>query len=241
MAFIRKFALVISMFVCGSLALAAAAVAAGGGGGLSPGDYVFSNTNAEGQFGFPSDPNQTTGFTVFVNQGMNSFQLEHPKNSPPAVSSSTMVQLQILDATGTNNSFCFILKNPSDFTVSANLKSAALHTLLTPDEMCSFGAPVPGKGAATPFAGSGGTGPQPPFQVDVTWTANGVTGSGRDRGRFTCGSYAQDVTNTTKTAGSNATGTIAGVSGPLLSTSAGINQTSTNMDIKGAALQGCFG
>jgi hypothetical protein len=242
MAFIRRFALVVSIVICGSLAWAAAANAAGGGGGIGPGDYVFVNTNAEAQFGFPNDPTQTSGFSVFVSKGLNSFQLEHPKKSPPVVTTSTIVNLQTFDSNNVSIFYCFVLSNQSDFAVSADLKSASLHTLLTADEMCNFGGPVPGtgKGAFTPFAGSGG-GPQPSIQVDITWTGTGVTGSGKDRSSFDCGSFRQDVTNVTKTAGSNAVGTVTGVRGSWTTSFAGINSTSVHMDVKGFPLQGCFG
>jgi hypothetical protein len=77
MALIRKITLLVSVVVCGSLALAAAAIAAGGGGGLGPGEYTFVNTTAAAQFGVPDPLNQAPGFDVSVSRGLNSFQLEN--------------------------------------------------------------------------------------------------------------------------------------------------------------------
>src|SRR6266446_179534 len=240
MAFIRKITLVVSVVFCGSLALAAAAIAAGGGGGLGPGDYVFANTTALAQFGVPDPTSQTPAFLVNVNRGLNSFQLEKPKNSPPVVmDNSTVVNLQIFGPQP--GFFCFVLKNQKDFTVSSDLKSASLHTLLTADEMCSFGGAVTGKAAPAPLAGGGGPALQPPFQVDVTWTATGVHGSGRDRNAFNCGNYSTSGTTDTKTAGENATGTIDVLEDSFDSTAAGIIANNTHLDVKGFPLQGCFG
>ena len=240
MALFRKITLVVSVVVCGSLALAAAAIAAGGGGGLGPGDYVFANTTAAAQFGVPDPLNQTPGFDVFVSRGLNSFQLEKPKNTPPAVDKSTIVNLQVFGPQG-QGFFCFVLKNQSDFQVSSDLKSASLHTLLTADEMCSFGGPVTGKAAPAPLAGGGGPVVQPPFQVDITWTATGVHGSGRDHNTFSCGNYSTKATTDTKTAGENATGTIDVLKGSFTATTAGIIANNTQLDVKGFPLQGCFG
>jgi len=240
MALIRKITLVVSVVFCGSLALAAAAIAAGGGGGLGPGEYVFANTTAAAQFGVPDPLNQTPGFDVFVSRGLNSFQLENGDGENPSVSDSTIVNLQFFGPQG-QGFFCFALKNQKDFKVSSDLKSASLHTLLTADEMCSFGAPVTGKAAPAPRAVGGGPAVQPPFQVDITWTATGVHGSGKDRSTFSCGNYSTNSTNDTKTAGENATGTINVLKGSFAATTAGIIANNTHLEIKGFPLQGCFG
>lgn len=240
MALIRKITLVVSVVFCGSLALAAAAVAAGGGGGLGPGDYVFANTSASAQFGVPDPTSQTPAFLVTVSRGLNTFQMEKPKHSPPVVlDNSTVLNLQIFGPQ--QGFFCFVLQNQKDFTVSTDLKSASLHTLVTADEMCNFGGPVTGKAAPAPLAGGGGPSLQPPFKVDVTWTATGVHGSGRDRNTFSCGDYSTKATSDMKTAAQNATGTIDVLQGSFASTTAGIIANNTQLDIKGFPLQSCFG
>jgi len=240
MALIRKITLVVSVVFCGSLALAAAAIAAGGGG-LGPGDYTFVNTTAAAQFGVPDPTGQTPGFDVFVSKGLNTFQLESPEDSPPVVTNSTIVNLQVFGLKG-QGFFCFVLQNPSDFQVSSDLKNASLHTLLTQAEMCNTGGPVTGKGAPAPLAGGGGPGTQPPFQVDVTWSATGIHGSGRDRNTFHCGSYSTQATNDSMTAGENATGTIDLFKGSSFSAStAGIIANTTHLEVQGTPMQGCFG
>jgi len=241
MALVRRITLVISILVCGSLALAAAAMAAGGGG-LGPGNYVFENTTAAANFGFPNDPKQATGFDVFVSKGLNSVQLDNQDGENPVVTNSTIVNLQVFGSKG-QGYFCFMLKNPADFKISSDLRHASLHALLTADEMCTLGAPVAGKaGGVTPLAGGGGPLLQPPFQVDITWTGTGVTGSGRDRNTFTCGGYSTNATTSTKTAGENASGTIDVLKGSTFSsTTAGIIANTTHLEVQGFPRQGCFG
>lgn len=239
MALIRKITLVISILFCGSLALAAAAMAAGGGG-LGPGDYVFENTTAAAQFGVSDPLNPTPGFTVFVSQGLNSVQLDNQDEENPTVTKSTIVNLQIFGAKS-GGFFCFVLKNPAEFTVSKDLKSASLHSLLTPDELCKIGAPVTGKAGMAPLPAGGGPGLQPPFQVDVTWSGTGVSGSGKDRNKFNCGSFSTNATTLTNTAGENATGTIDALQGSFPSITAGIIANTTHLEVQGFPKQGCFG
>ena len=234
----RRLALVISILICGSLALAAAVAAAGGGGGLGPGSYSFVNTTAGAQFGTFGDPTQPpNGFAVFVDKGLNSFQ---PKKSQPQVSESTIVNLDIFGPNG-GGSFCFVLSDPSQFQVSSNLQSASLHALLRAEDQCTFGGPVTGSARHAPFAGGGAPGLQPPFQVDVTWTGTGVTGSGKDRGTFKCGDYSTKTSNEQRTAGETSTGQIAGIFGSTASTTAGVLANATHLDISGFPKQGCFG
>lgn len=242
MALVRRITLVISIVFCGSLALAAAAIAAGGGGGLGPGDYRFVNTTAQAQFGLPTDPSQTSGFLVFVSQGLNSVELDQGNNdNNPVVTNSTIVNLQVFSGKD-SGFFCFVLKDDSNFKVSKDLKTASLHTYLTADEMCKTGAPVTGKAAGvTPFAGGGGTTIQPPFQLDVTWTGTGVTGSGKDRNTFKCGGYSTEGTTLTKTAGERASGAISVLGGSFATSTAGIIFNDTHLNISGFPAQGCFG
>lgn len=237
MALTRRLSLVVSIVVCGSLALAAAAMAAGGGG-LGPGTYTFVNTTAAAQFGVFNDPTQPpVGFAIFVDKGLNSFE---PKKSAAQVSESTIVNLDIAGPNG-GGSFCFVLSDPTQFQISSNLQSASLHALLRPEDQCNFGGPVTGKARMAPFAGGGGPGLQPPFQVDVTWTGTGVTGSGKDRGSFKCGDYSTKTSSEQRTAGETSTGQIANLFASTSSSTAGVIATSTHLDISGFPKQGCFG
>src|ERR1700704_2942130 len=124
----RRLALVFSIAICGSVALAAAASAAGGG--LGPGKYSFTSSAANALFGAGAKggPPAPT-FSVSVNRGLNSFQPMHPKG-PRTVFESTMVFVNEFDATGAGGSGCFVIPE-SDFTVAKDLQSAALHTTLT--------------------------------------------------------------------------------------------------------------
>src|SRR5690242_21137101 len=108
---VRRFALVLSIVFCGSLALAAAAVAAGG---MGPGKYTFHNTSADAFFGMgkkggPPSPS----WSVSVNQGLNSFK---SKSGGPTVVRNTMVFITEFDGSGNGGYGCFVIPD-GDFTV----------------------------------------------------------------------------------------------------------------------------
>ena len=177
-----RVALIVSVTVCGSLALATAATA---GDGKLAGEYVFTNVSAmasvgTGKLGAPP----AGGFTVSVNRGLNSFQPENG-NGIGAVTNSTMVQVYRFSQTGGLASGCFII-DPSEFKVSKNLQSASLHTTLTAAKACPGpGSPVTAKTDVSPKALIGG-GLTLPITVDLTWTGLGVTSTTRDRSSFQC-------------------------------------------------------
>src|ERR1700680_2467942 len=183
MSVLRRLAFVVSIVFGGSLALGAVAIAAGGG--LAPGDYVFTSVSANAQFGLAKGgPSDQPSISVFVNRGLNSYEPEHPKG-PSTVTNSTMVQLSIFTATGGVGG-CWVI-NPSDFTVSNDLRTAKLHTTLTAGNVCPrLGAPVTGKSGAAPISAAGGGSIALPINLDVTWRGLGATSVGRGRGSFRC-------------------------------------------------------
>lgn len=239
---IRRLALVVSIVFGGSLALAAAVVAAGGGaGGLGPGIYSFTNKDAFAIVGsLPAGP-PSQGFSVSVDQGLNTFR---PKNhkGPRTVMNSTIVSLSLFDGTGNNSFGCFLI-NPADFTVSKDLQTARVQTTLTADELCpGFGSPVTGKGGATPLAGGGGGGgPLPlPISLDVTWTGLGVTSTGTDRNTFDCLDYNTHFTSSFKSSNANASGTMSAISGSFDTSLAVVSSSDTRATIKGTPQPACF-
>ena len=237
MSVLRRLAFAVSIVFGSSLVLAAAAIAAGGG--LTPGDYRFTSTSANAQFGGakggPSD--QPTVF-IFVNRGLNSFQPEHPKG-PKTVTNSTMVLVSIFTSTSGIGG-CWLI-NPSDFTASQDLQTAALHTTLTATNECpGVGAPVTGKGDAVPFAG-GGSGISLPITLDVTWTGLGVTSVQRDVNSFKCLSYAADGTNVMHASNATAAASVSGLTGLQPTDLATVSSTDTRVDINGTPDPACFG
>src|SRR6202521_6157411 len=157
MTLVRKIALVVSIVFCCSLALAAAVVASGGGFG--PGVYAFKNKGATAAFGTLKGGPPSQGFSVSVDQGLNSFRPRDP-NGPRTVVNNTIVNLSLFD-----------------FSISKDLQPARVHTTLTADEVCpGSGAPVTGKNAAIPSgSGGGGTALPLPISLDMTWAGLGVT------------------------------------------------------------------
>src|SRR5258708_25517651 len=124
---VRRLVLVLSIVLCGSLAMAAAVF--GAGGGLGAGPTLFSDTNANAFFGGKGGPPE--GFSVFVNQGLNSFEPED--GGVTTVSRSTIVKLTVFTATGGCGA-CYLIPH-SDFVVSTNLQSATIDTNLDTDNL----------------------------------------------------------------------------------------------------------
>ena len=234
---VRRFVLVLSIVLCGSLAIAAAALAAGGGG-LAPGSYTFKNTSASAFFGGSKGGPPQPSFDVFVSRGLNSFQPDDG-NGPVTVMQSTIVQFTAFSPTGVGGSACFVIPD-GDF-VSQGLKSAALHTMLTAAELCpGKGSPVGASSKAAPLGGSGG-GLVLPIQVDITWQGSGVVATTTDEFSFTCLQIQEEGTNVFSVAvGSSASGTIGSTSG-LITLAADISSQNGTLEVQGSATPPCFG
>ena len=230
---LRRFALVVSIVFCGSLALAVAAIAAGGGG-LPPGDYTFTSTNASAFFGtLKGGPPGQMGFSVNVFQGLNSFAPEDGKGGP-IVTNSTVVQFSVFSDTSSSGA-CYILDKPSDFKVNRDLQTASLHTTLS--TLCpGFAAPL-GKSLA-PLAG--GSALPATIRVDVTWKGLGVTSVGRDRSTFQCLKYNIQSTNTVRSANANASGTTDALTGSFATPVATVGSVDSHEDVSGVPDPNCF-
>jgi hypothetical protein len=235
---VRRLVLVFSIVLCGSLALTAAALAAGGP--LPPGDYTFSSTSANAFFGGKGGPPQPS-FSVFVNQGLNSFQPSDGDNKDSgSVIPNTMVQFTAFDATGVGGTACYIIPN-SDFKVAKNLQSASLHTTLTNGSLCpGLGSPVGGAPVPGPKGGSGG-GLPPSIQVDLTWSGVGVVSTTHDRFTISCLAHNESGSNTFRDSlGGTASGTIGATSG-LSTLVADVSAQAGQLHIEGNIQPPCFG
>ena len=235
--FFRRFVLVLSIVVSGSMALATAVFSAGGG--FAPGQTLFSDTSANAFFGSgkggPAD-----GFFIFVNQGLNSFEPEDSRGVA-TVTHSTIVQLQVFGAT--SGSACYVIPD-SDFVVGRNLQSASLHTTLTTANMCKGkGAPAIGKSGAAPIAANGvlppSAGLPASITVDVTWTGSGVTSTRRDRASFECLDYSSDSSLTLRAALSDAAGTISVLTPSFTTQAATVGSSDGTIDVSGSLSPTC--
>ncbi len=243
MSLIRRLALVLPIVFGGSLVLAAAAIAAGGGGGLAPGAYTFSNKSATATFGtLKGGPPGQQGFSVFVDQGLNSFRPKDP-NAPRTVVNDTIVNLTVFDDLGNSTFGCFVLNNPSDFTIGRDLQTASLHTTLNAGEVCpGVGAPVAGKSGVSPLAGGGpGGGALPlPITLAISWTGVGVTTTGTDRSTSQCQDYSTVFNSNLGFSNANATGTISVIAGSFSTPLGVVSSTNTRATIKGIPQPDCF-
>lgn len=237
----RRLFLIASIVVTGSLGMAAAAIASGGGGGLGPGNYTFADTSAFAQFGTPVAPNLAPQFVISVDRNRSDFR---PSTGPHQVYNNTTVTIQI-STLAISGFGCFNIPT-SDFKVSSDLQSAALHTKLT-TPCTGPAAPVAGANGVSPFAGGGGGGGLPAsLRLDVTWTGDGVVGTTHDQNSFQCAGYTLNRNLDGRAASVTASGTVSSPStGTLLSLSpadqgVSLRKTNTNMNITGIELNACF-
>jgi hypothetical protein len=233
---VRRFALVLSIVFCGSLALAAAAVAAGG---MGPGKYTFHSTSANAFFGMGKKGGPpSASWSVNVSQGLNSFKPTQP-SGPRVVNDNTMVFVTEFDATGKGGFGCFIVPN-GDFTVSRDLSSAALHTTLAAGEPCpGMGTPVGGSKDVAFAGGSGGL--VLPITLDVTWKSTGAVTTFKQSFSVQCLDYTEDGNSTNLNTGAGASGTISALSGQFASEFGNVSATDGKLNINGVPPSGCFG
>ena len=152
---------------------------------------------------------------------------------------STTVFLVVFTPTS-SDSGCYVLTNPTDFTINKNLQSAALHTTLTSAELCpGYASPV-GKGGA-PGVDGGGAGLPASIRVDVTWSGLGVVATSHDKSSFQCLQYNLDGTFTMRTSNASATGTIDVVPGTTFNTPvASTTWVDTQEKVAGTPDPACF-
>ncbi|HKV88635.1 MAG TPA: hypothetical protein VJT78_11620 [Candidatus Dormibacteraeota bacterium] len=232
--FVRRFALVLSIVFCGSLALAAAGIAAGG---LGPGKYTFHNTSADAFFGMgkkggPPSPS----WSVSVNRGLNSFK---SKSGGPIVVRNTMVSITEFDGSGNGGYGCFVIPD-GDFTVDHKLQSATLTTTLSADEACGgYGSPV-GGGKDGVYAG-GSSGLVLPISLNVTWTATGAITTYTNSFSVKCLDYKQDATSDVSSTSAEGSGSISALPGQFQSDFADISSGDGKSDVHNVPQAACLG
>jgi hypothetical protein len=250
--FFRRFTLVASIVICGSLALAAAVGAAGGPPQSS--ESSFSNLSASASNGQKGIPPGTPQFFLNVSRGSMNFGTGKEIHS-------TQVFLTIFDANANTVSAGCLEIPAKDFKISESLQSASLKTTLTTsNQVCQGGkggpppggAPFPGKGMANPFAGGGPPPPPPPpptfvplplpIDIDVTWVGNGIVSTSHDSHSFECQNFSVSFTNSTRGSLANASGTVSAVPGTINDSGASITANQGHQKFSGTPpLQGCFG
>jgi hypothetical protein len=234
--FLRRFVLVVSIAVTGSLAFTAAAIAAGGG--LGPGTYSFSSRSADASFGMASKGGPVgPSWSVSVNQGLNSIK-QADKPGGPFVQRSTMVFVSEFDADGNGGYGCFVVPD-SAFTLSNDLQNASLHAVLTEDEICGGYAKPVGSNDNAGMAG-GESGLTLPLTVDVTWSATSATSTYKNVFTFRCLTYGEDGNGSFQNVNASATGAISAFTGSFASDFADATSGSSVMNIRGLVPDACI-
>lgn len=230
--FVRRLVLAFSIFITGSLALAAAGIAAGGG--LGPGNYSFKSTSADAFFGMGKGLKGGPSWSVIVSQGFNSFS--NP-GGPRIVSKSTVVEVTEFDASGIGGFGCFVVPD-SDFVVNRDM-SASLHTTLTSAEAC-YGAPTPIDGGKDgPIGGGGADGLPASLTIDVTWSPAGAVDNYMNVFQFKCLNYNEDGVGSDDHVRAAATGSISALTGSFVTFSADVNSGSGHLNIHNVLPDAC--
>jgi hypothetical protein len=233
--FVRRFALVLAIVFCGSLALAAAGIAAGG---LGPGKYSFSNMSANAFFGMGAKGGPPApSWSVSVSHGLNSF-----KNSAgaPYVTNNTVVFITEFDATGDGGYGCFVIPD-NEFMVARDLSSASLNAVLTADEECGgYGGPV-GGGKDAVFAGGKGGGLSLPLSVDVTWSAFGAITTFTNSFTTRCLNFIEDASSTVNSTSASANGSISALTGSFNADFSEVSRSDGNFDVTNTPQAACLG
>ena len=176
----RRLSLAVGIVVTSSLVLAASSLAAGapvmggrGGGGFPPaGNY--DSTTMRASFNLSSDPSQPN-IGMFVSGGPS---VSRPLGGPTTTTDDLMLSFNISNVQGVvSANGCVFLTNPADFTLSSDLRTAALHTKITD---------------ANPTCG-GVSGLSLPVTIDVTWTGSGPIENSHDVSQFACMGYTLEM------------------------------------------------
>lgn len=232
---VRRLILAFSIFVTGSLALAAAGIAAGGG--LGPGNYNFTSRNADAFFGMggkggPGGPS----WQLSVSQGLNSFKPTHP-GGPAIVMQSTVVNVSEFDGLGNGGFGCFVVPD-SSFSVHSDL-SASLQATLTADEECGgYVGPIDGGKGGVDAGGSGGL--VLPIAVDVTWSTTGAVNDYSNVFQFRCLTYGEAGSSKFSSVSSAATGSISALAGSFNSEFADVNSGNGMLTVHNVPLAACL-
>lgn len=230
---LRRFSLVASIVICGSMALAAAVAAAGGSQPST--EASFSDITASASVGLAKGaPPGQPGFSLFASRSSQSF-------STGKASTSTQVFLAVSDGT-TTTAGCFVIP-ARDFKVGDNLQSASLHTTITATSpQCpGKGGPVGVNAGAVPLAGGGGGTLPLPITIDVTWDGNGIVSTSHDSHSFECVEYSTRFSNSVRGTIANASGTMSAFPGQFNDPSANVTADQSHQESSGTPPQGCFG
>jgi hypothetical protein len=217
-ATIRRFALLVSIVLTGSLAFAASSQAAGpppgkGGGFLPAGNYVFTAQRASYNL-FSNDPSQPQ-IGLFVSGGPS---VSRPLGGPATTTNMVTMFFNIFSYSGVSGGGCVILTNPADFSISSDLHTAALHTTVTDGtQLC--GGPL-----NLPL----------PIQIDVTWSGVGPIETSNDAGTFACSGYTSESHTTDTSNNANANLSISSLAGSFPTTAAGMGIRSQTIHAQGA-------
>jgi len=187
MVAIRRLALIVTLIVAGSFALAVSPVLAGRGGGGYPPAGNYDATTMRASFNLSSDPSQPN-IGIFVSGGPG---VSRPLGGPTTTTDDVMLSFNISNVQDVSGNGCVFLTNPADFTVSSDLQTASLHTTITDSNPSCGGVSIP-----------------LPLTFDVTWTGLGPIENSHNVSQFGCAGYSLETQTSDSSNNASATASI---------------------------------
>jgi hypothetical protein len=185
MTTVRRLGLVVSVVAVGLFGQVFPAAASTQG----PSAGTFRTTILSANYSFsPADSSQSQ-IDISVQDQTNQF---NPWSGPSTITHETDVFIDIYTDSGDSGG-CFIPDNASDVTLSFDLQSASLHTIITDATSVCQGEPVS-------F--------QLPLTVDVVWTASGPLLPVKSTVHSLCGGFHVQTLATVSSQGASATATL---------------------------------
>jgi hypothetical protein len=215
MAWFRRLALIVSIVLSCSLALAANSMAAGPGPGGPPSAGKYHTTMLHAGYTLAS---KTPGVPYISIGVTRTTQESKPLGSPSTTTSQTNLTFDFFSDT-LNVSGCFILAAPSDFTING-AQTATLNTTFD---------------STTPTCMPPYLVPPAPITLNVTWSGASATATAHDNRVFKCLSYSSVTEMTDVSSNNTATATLTSpvLSGSFPTTTAGLDSNDQLTEVEG--------
>jgi hypothetical protein len=218
MVVFRRVALIVSIVLCGLLAVAGTSIASGGPGGGPPPAGNYQTTTLRASF----QPSAKGPFASAV--VTRTSHVSRPLGGPFTSSTETDLILSVFSDT-LNVSGCFILGSPQDFTING-AQTAALNTTVS---------------NATPTCAPAYLVPPVPITLNVTWSGATATATSHDNKLFSCVTYSSETQTTDVSSNSNGVAIVTSTlfTGSFTTTNGSLGSNRQSTHVQGTLDQSC--